>query len=176
MTVFQWRVTKYDPRRRDRQGRFRDDDWTAVSDIGAVFGGRPLDVDDYLAVEDRYVAAAMRFRQDSRADNVRVVDLEPPDLSEIAEGVPLTDLVRTGPPITEGQRVIGVEFDRLVRLNLRSLIWCKLEQPGRFFVHFGHDYYMYIGSAEPCAEAIAFAEQSGLFVEPMTSPYGATAD
>jgi hypothetical protein len=54
---------------------------------------------------------------------------------------------------------------------LRSLIWCKLEEPGRFFIHFGHDYYMYIGSESPSPASIDYAGQICLFVEPMTSPY-----
>jgi hypothetical protein len=32
------------------------------------------------------------------------------------------------------------------------------------FVHFGYDYYMYIGSSSICENAIAIISNSGLFV------------
>jgi hypothetical protein len=39
------------------------------------------------------------------------------------------------------------------------------------FVHFGWDYYMYIGATEICEPATQRVRQSGLFVEPMASLY-----
>jgi hypothetical protein len=174
--VQQWRVTKYDPARRDERGRYQGDDWTAASDIGGEFGGRTLSLEEYLAVEDRYVAAAMHFLRESGLDGLTVVDLEtgPPDA--LPDDLPLPELLAAGPPITEGQRLSGAELERAIRLNLRALIWCKLEELGRFFIHVGHDYYMYTGSAVPCPESIAFAARIGLFVDEMDSPYTIATD
>lgn len=39
------------------------------------------------------------------------------------------------------------------------------------FVHFGYDYYMYVGVETPCPQAQRLAAQLGLFVEEMRSPY-----
>jgi hypothetical protein len=36
------------------------------------------------------------------------------------------------------------EVELLARLILREKLWCKLESKD-MFVHFGYDYYMYIG-------------------------------
>ena len=169
--MYQWRVTKYDPRRRNRQGHFLGDDWTAVSDIGHQYDGRMLTRDEYLAVETTYVDAAMHFLRESGFDALTVIGLEA-DVSvstadDPAGGVALDP----GLTLREGQRVSGAEVERVIRLNLRSLIWCKLEVPGRFFIHFGDDYYMFIGSESPSPASIAYARQIRLFVEPMTSPY-----
>jgi len=57
----QWRVTKYNPRLRNRQGHFKGEAWTAVSDIGKVFDGEVLTIERYRAVEDAYVETAMAF-------------------------------------------------------------------------------------------------------------------
>ena len=43
--------------------------------------------------------------------------------------------------------------------------------PGRAYVHFGYDYYMYIGLSVKCTDALAAVQQRGLFVEPFRSPY-----
>ncbi|MEA2510692.1 MAG: hypothetical protein QOJ59_179 [Thermomicrobiales bacterium] len=169
--MYQWRVTKYDPRRRDRRGRYRGDDWTAASDVGGAFDGQTLSLEDYLSVEDQYVATAMHFLRESGLDGLMVVDLESRSPDSLPDESPLPDVLSAGPPLAEGQRLSGADLERAIRLNLRSLLWCKLEEPGRFFIHFGHDYYMYIGSAVPCPESIAFAHRVGLFVEEMESPY-----
>jgi hypothetical protein len=45
--------------------------------------------------------------------------------------------------------VLGLgDIERICRLNLREALWCKLEDEGGQFVHFGWDYYMYIGGAD----------------------------
>ncbi len=56
---------------------------------------------------------------------------------------------------------------------LREELWCKIMSPYKLFVHFGYDYYMYIGSAkELSTEIILEIEKLGLFVELIDqSPY-----
>jgi hypothetical protein len=39
------------------------------------------------------------------------------------------------------------------------------------FIHFGWDYYMYIGVPHPCASAQARPIELGLYVEKSASPY-----
>jgi hypothetical protein len=167
--MYQWRVTKYDPRSRHRQGHFLGEDWTSASDIGKSFGGAVLTLGAYLAVEGAYVEAAMHFLRESGIQTVTVVGLEGSiNLDDDpAEGIDLS----SGIDLYDGQRLAGIEIEQAIRLNLRELIWCKLESPDRFFIHIGYDYYMYIGSVEPCPGAIEHVTQIGLFVEPHLSPY-----
>jgi hypothetical protein len=35
-TMASYRVTKYDPSKRDENGRYMGDDWTSVSDVGQI--------------------------------------------------------------------------------------------------------------------------------------------
>ena len=53
---------------------------------------------------------------------------------------------------------------------LREEFWCRLEGEG-CFLHFGHDYYMYVGVPVPCPESQKLASRLGLFVEEFASPY-----
>ena len=75
----QWRVTKFDPRHRDRRGRFLAGDWTAVSDIGSEYGGTVLTLEAYLAVETAYVDAAMHFVREVGSETLTIIGLEVDD-------------------------------------------------------------------------------------------------
>jgi len=57
------------------------------------------------------------------------------------------------------------------RLVLREILWCKLESTNGFYIHFGYDYYMYVGSPVSSQRAIDYGKQNGLYVEEMESPY-----
>jgi hypothetical protein len=54
---FWWRVTRYDPARRDERGAYRGETWTSISDVGKVFEGHKLTIDEYERVETAYVDA-----------------------------------------------------------------------------------------------------------------------
>ncbi len=56
------------------------------------------------------------------------------------------------------------------RLILREDMWCKFESDN-VSIHFGYDYYMYIGSNASCDSVIEQIRLNGLFVEPYRSPY-----
>ena len=70
-----------------------------------------------------------------------------------------------------GKAVTIQEVRELAKLTLRNAIWCKLGYKKQFFVHFGYDYYMYIGASEECAKAKEIVKETGLFIEDFKSPY-----
>ena len=70
----------------------------------------------------------------------------------------------------EGNLTIAQSLD-FARLALREEAWGKLVVPGKAYVHFGYDYYMYIGVPSKCDRSIAIARDRGLFVERVRSPY-----
>lgn len=165
----EWRVTKYNPRLRDSRGAFAGEAWTSASDVGQSFGGVLLDLATYLDTEDLYVRAALHFLQETGLTSLQVRNLEA--VAPLPLPGSLEQLLGEGTPIVEDQQLAGAELERACRLNLRSLLWCRLEQPGVFFLHFGHDYYMYIGSLAVCHASVLYAEHIGLFVEEWSSPY-----
>jgi len=157
----QYRVTKYDPRKRDRWGAYPADDWIGQDQIGQTFGGVVLTAAEYQRVEDAYVAAAMAFVRESGGEALRVTTLE----NHGGHAEP-------GLRLVEGALLSGAGLERVCRLNLRGMLWCKLEDAaGGRFVHFGYDYYMYVGVPARCEGAIALARRLGLFVEDFASPH-----
>ncbi|HEY8749470.1 MAG TPA: hypothetical protein VIM11_15910 [Tepidisphaeraceae bacterium] len=161
--MFEYRVTKYDPKKRDGTGAFIADDWTSQTQIGQTFGSVVLTAAQYHSTEDAYVKAALAFLRESAGESLRVVHLENHDRHE-ESGLALRQGVILHPP----------EIDRVCRLNLRGTIWCKLEDDAGRFIHFGYDYYMYVGVPTPCQGSKALARDLNLFVEEFRSPYHGT--
>ena len=145
---FWWRVTRYDPARRDDRGAYRGDTWTSVSDVGAEFDGELLTLAEYERVEAAYVEAFASFAVGSDVERLEIRGLE------------------IGDDLKEGAIVSLDEAREIVRRMLREEVICKLEDShGRFALHVGFDLYMYVGSERSCLDAIARSRALGLFVE-----------
>jgi hypothetical protein len=154
-TVKEYRVTKYDPALRGRNGEYKGDDWIMFSQIGQTFSGVALTEQEYKRVENAYVKVALAFLSESGIAALRVVGLENRrQVLEFAEGSVL--------PLEKLSEVFG-------RI-LREEFWCRF-QADYGFVHFGWDYYMYIGVPHRCPAAEQTASELGLYVEEFTSPY-----
>lgn len=155
MLPHQHRITKYDPARRNSAGHYTKPEWTSYSDIGREFDGVTLTKEDYLKVEAAYLATVMSFHAEAGFPEIR------------ASGV---ECHAEGPCPAEGAVVSHAELEAVCRSLLREACWCRLE--GRdFFIHFGYDYYMYIGTDSKCRRSLMQARRLGLFPEPFVSPY-----
>jgi len=153
---FNFRITKYDPSKRNELGHYLAKDWTSISDIGKDFSGRILTKAEYQRVESSYLESISAFLIDSKIEHLAVQQLE-------MHGTQFNFRI--------GQELNLGEVLQISRLSLQEKLWCKLQSPRRAYVHFGYDYYMYIGVSRPCIAAITKAQSLGLFVEPFRSPY-----
>jgi hypothetical protein len=155
-----YRVTKYDPALRDNAGRFPDDlpsSWTRFGDIGNVFGGARLTLPNYLDTEANYLVAVASFIEESGIAKL------------VAYGVENTD---GGFRVHEGQELAPAEAVEAVRQMLRGDGWCRLATDDDSYVHVGWDYYLYVGTRQPCDQSVRLAEARGLFVDrEFRSPY-----
>lgn len=157
----EYRVTKYNPRLRDPQGAFVGDDWTSVSQVGQSFGGIALTEQEYRRVEQAYVEVALAFLNECGVVALRVKGLENPRRE------PLT--------LDEGILLSAEQLPDVMGRILREQFWCRLEAEIAF-VHFGWDYYMYVGVPHRCVAAERKATALGLYVEEFVSPYHNEAD
>jgi hypothetical protein len=155
----QYRITKYNPALRDANGAFKGDDWTACSDVGRTFGGVMLTQVDYQRVEDAYAFAVDSLLRAAKVGSLQLRGLENRGSSM------LPSFAKPGADLDVAQ---CAEF---ARIALREQAWGKLVAPGRAYVHFGYDYYMYMGLPAQCKQVVAAVRQRGLFVEPFRSPY-----
>ncbi|MFP4355263.1 MAG: hypothetical protein ACLFUJ_09080 [Phycisphaerae bacterium] len=178
----QVRVTKYNPAFRDDNGEYLAHDWTYCSDIGKVFSGASLTANDYLEIEHKYVHTLCSILTAYGIKAMRISELHndvsgPYDL--LLAGVPecLTESSREmlenvweRSEMCNGQTLEKSLFRDVFRLCLREVLWMKLESTTGGYVHFGYDYYVYVGvDAKPTLWSIEVPD--GIFIECCSSPY-----
>ena len=172
--MHQWRLTKYNPIHRGADGAYTRDEWTSVGDIGREITGHTLSVDEYLATEQAHLDIIERFLIGSKTPNWRITHLE----YEYDRHWTAWLNKHGVPPL--GRRVV-LRNDRVISTNLaidickmclRELAWCKLEgADGQSFIHFGWDYYVYLGCKNDLPGLRNFTETKSLYLEPFISPY-----
>lgn len=159
---YMWRITKYNPEYRDEDDKYLLDEWTSFSDIGNYFDGSELTSYEYEKIEKCYINSIICLMDCNKINRLKIEDLE------VYEEKNVDTLVNT---ISEGDILSKEKIIIIIRHVLREQIWCKLVYNKRFFVHFGYDYYMYIGSSAKCEYAIKEIKNKRLFVESIKSPY-----
>jgi hypothetical protein len=157
---FEFRLSKYDPAKRDLTGAFRDQDWVSYSQIGSEIGGRVLRKGEYERVEDAYVETIREMLTEAGLQQVGIERFR-------RFGKPARDIKA----FRKGQKVDLDTLSRLTRLTLQDRVEVGFSVPRKMYLHFGFDFLVYIGLARPTPAAKAFASENGLFLEEMASPY-----
>ena len=174
MHMNHWRVTKYNPQYRNQKGVYTKEEWTDVADIGKTFQGEVFTLENYLKTEKTYITAIKNFWQASNLNSLEITNLELyPVKNLIYEGIDLAipDTYRKYFQQLQSQFIFFSDIADMSRLIMRGLLWAKLEAQEAFYLHFGYDFYMYIGSTNDCYQAIQETTELGLFVEKFRSPY-----
>ncbi|MDQ6600772.1 hypothetical protein [Bacillus salipaludis] len=160
--MFSWRITKYNPKNRDEEGSYLDnEEWTCFSEVGTK-----VSEEDYLRTESNYINAITTFMDELGIKKLYLNDLE--IWSDEVQNQ------NASPFLTKmwvGKSVSTQEIKELAKLTLRNVIWCKLSYKNKFFVHFGYDYYMYIGTNMDSLNVRQKIEDTGLYIEEFKSPY-----
>ncbi|MED3962620.1 hypothetical protein [Niallia taxi] len=160
--MYSWRVTKYNPLYRNDNGSYKiKDEWTSYSDIGSK-----VSEEEYLETEDKYINAVLSFMNEMNIDKLYLKDLE-----LHSDGVVEQNASSFMLTMWLGKGVSKREIKELIKLTLRESIWCSLSYKKQFSVHFGYDYYMYIGAANDCPKASKKVITSGLFLEEFSLKY-----
>ncbi len=148
--MHEFRVTKYNPKHRNKNGNYEKEEWTDFSDVG-----KSVTKKDYELIEKTYIRAAHEFMEFAHVSDLKVTDLE--SYNGLAK-------------FKDGQIIPLESIETIIRPILRHQIWCRLTNENGF-VHFGYDYYMYIGVIAFNKGTISKIEALGLFVEKFKSPY-----
>lgn len=165
-----WRLSKYDPALRDQMGVYRGDDWTSVSDIGKVVGGKVLEFSEYLEVENAYVEAIVSFFQIANIQKFSLQQLERTRDWDLMPEESRKGLPKVFPKFEQGAFVGNSDLDCFIRLVLREVCWGKLVNEARdAYLHFGYDFYVYVGAKGDGLRQ--WIPPHGIFAEPMVSPY-----
>lgn len=164
-----WRVTKYNPFYRDDQGRYKEDTWTSIGDIGKSYKGVELTTEEYKVIENTYAAAVVTVMEELEIKTLRIKDLEISDFI-IYDGISDCKSECFYKTVQDGKEVSIEDIPDLVKLILREILWAKLESDD-LCVHFGYDFYMYFIAGKEPKESAENIIKSGLFIENIKSPY-----
>lgn len=138
-----------------------------MHDIGRTFAAGTLTIDEYLAVEDAYVAVLAALHAEAGAPPLtcRGVEQNGPAPEPLPEDPtrPVTTALDEGAIVTAGS------LGAIVRACLREMGWCRLESSA-CSITFGYDYYAYWLGEAPSASTLALAKKRGLFLEPSDAP------
>jgi hypothetical protein len=169
--VFSWRITKYNPKNRDFNGVYLiKNEWTSYSEIGNVLDEKIFTYKEYFKIENAYVSAIILFMECNNLESLKVTALGKSFALNNKDNYLSEKMKRAFNGIKEGLNIDKSSIDSIARLVLREELWCKFESKD-MFVHFGWDYYMYIGSFNKCEKYIQKIRENGLFVEEYESPY-----
>lgn len=167
-----FRVTKYNHEKFGTSEYM--DDWTSVSDVGKTFGGKALTPEVYIETENKYIYLLCEFMEENNVFSFNVCNSE---IYHVEKSLDKIDSLGVWMPkgakeliysISKTKKIEGKKnISILARLILREILWCRLEHP-RMFVHFGYDYYMYVGCNKKIDEN-RYTE--GMYIEPFKSPY-----
>lgn len=173
--MYSWRITKYNPKFRNNKGVYTKDEWTSLSDIGKIFNGKKLTLNDYIKIESSYIKSIISFIKVLKIPYLIITDLEKHDLdysvvnkyNEIYSDA----IINIFNNIKNNTEYDIEQITLICKLALREHLWLKLKYTEEIFIHFGYDYYMYIGSNVKNDLLIEKIKDSGLFIEEFTSPY-----
>lgn len=148
-----YRITKYNPSKRI-DGKYLIDEWTSFSDVGKVFNGSVLKLDEYATVESSYIEFLFNIMKYCNVENIKICQLE--KMSKVQ---------------WKDQQIITLfQVKSFIQDCLREKCWAKLEAEN-FFIHFGYDYYVYIGTSVDDKKIKTLAQYYNLFAEDFISPY-----
>lgn len=151
----QYRITKYNPKYRV-DNVYTLSEWTAISDIGIEFNGKILTEEEYLKIEHSYLSVIRSILLELSIAELQVTDFCSPNECDSLNNTTLA----------------SVDEILMVAKNcLREKCWCKLVGDN-FFIHFGYDYYMYIGAPISLERIQCIANENNLYAERiLNSPY-----
>ncbi|AZQ57274.1 hypothetical protein EJ994_17340 [Maribacter sp. MJ134] len=163
MTKFQ--ISKYDPAFKTEEGKYLKDDWTSISDIGKIYDGKLLTVDDYLDVEAKYINVIKKILDETESSYLRVVGLEKFDdsLNKI-DNVPYDNKSDEIYKSLEEGKVLNLnDAIILTKLILRENVWCYLTNK-YVTIQIGNDYYLNVALEIKPSFFNSLDDDLGLFV------------
>jgi hypothetical protein len=124
--------------------------------VGQTFSGVVLTSDKYKRVEDAYIQTALSFLGESGLYSMKVAGPENPRKRSL--------------DFQNGSVLTPEHVEGVIRQILREEFWCRLDASDGY-LHFGLDYYMYVGVPHPCPAARTKASESAYMSRNLDPPY-----
>lgn len=166
-------IVKYCPQKYDPNGVYTADEWTSRSDVGKYYDGKLFTLEDYLDVEQRYVAVVLSVMEAAKCEYLTIKYLEA-DKNYIADRIKSSkfynidsSLLKSVPLLEEKRKIYDKEIPDMVRLALREYAYVVLCNKGReLVIEFGYDYYLKIMCSLNNETLRNIVQREGLYLDP----------
>jgi hypothetical protein len=162
--MFDYRITKYNPKNRDENGWYIKDEWTDYSCVNEIIAGKKVTFEEYEYFENLYIQAIHFFLEALNLEKIKLIH-------PIKNGPPEFDIHTSNSmkklyhKVHDGIMLSENEITDFLKLRLRSHMGGKLLSDQGLFINWGYDYYMYVATLNDCDLAIKKIKALGLFPE-----------
>ncbi len=174
--MHQLRITKYNPKYRNKKGHYKRNEWTDIYEVGNHFEGVKFTKESYIKTENEYINAVVEILKENDLKHLRLIGFQENRYKyslQIFKNKWFHETAYEQLNLFE-DKLIPIEIMPLViQLHLRGYIDSNLAIYKQFFVHFGYDYYMYVGAIRIPFELKEHLRSPSLFIEDIISPYHA---
>lgn len=182
-TEEEWRYTahtivKYKPEYYNNEGHYIINEWGGMGDVGQIYDGHIVTLDEYLDVEQKYVDAVTKIMDLSNCkfltisylgDTVRSTKHSIRRMLSKKNRFLEYDrlLYNSYMELIENKRIYITDIDNIIRLNLREYTYTGLTNLKKGLeIHFGYDYYMYCNTKLPTDILEKEVRKIGLYLNP----------
>lgn len=169
--MYSYKITKYCFKNKDKAEKEVFNEWTSISDIGKIYNGKKFLYEEYIKTENNYIETILMFIKLNNVKYMMVDDLEKHTNRTIVYDKYDFQIEKLIKKVQNKMKINIRDINLLSRAILRERIWAKLYFNDELYIHFGYDYYMYIGSKLEPKKEIEQIKKFGLDIEPMISPY-----
>lgn len=171
--MIKYRISKYNPKYRDNGWLRLEDTWTSFSDIGKIYKGKELIIDEYLKVENKYIEVILDILTYFNIDYLRIEKLELRYSSlEIKKAMKDKGIIilQFEEEIIESllkTKTLKLEHTPIyIKFILRECFWCELYSDiPTVLIEFGYDFYMYVTCPFIPKEIIDIFKSKGIFID-----------
>lgn len=170
--MYKYEITKYNPLFRDEKRRYLREDWTAISDIGKIFGDHELTLETYKSVEDNYISVIKMIMDIVGVPYLTVVNVrrsfsfeEFQDLIKDYHQLYSKEILDLYLQVKDFDKLDKFSVDNFCRLLLREDIGANVYYQDELEVYIGYDYLMSIHSKSSLDKITEEIEKLGLFIE-----------
>ena len=145
-------IVKYHPEFYDDNGRYLKEEWTSFDDVGRVYGGKVVTIDDYLEIENRFIEITHAILEESGCKFVTLGYVESYHRKAVKEG----------------KRVHVSHLDYYLRMALRGEAFIVFinRSRGVQFDWSSDCLYMHLYCRIPLNRLRSIVESRGLFLDP----------
>lgn len=153
--ISSYRISKFKPIDQTTSINYVND-WTSISDVGNVYSGKIFTINQYKQIEKNYIDFYIEILETLSIETLKIECLEDP-----------YNLKRW----KNNQQINYYEMKLFFQDCLREKCWGKLKYKKTFFIHFGYDYYTYLGTKLDFYIVDSIANKYNLYCEKIISPY-----